>query len=440
MPLCDSFEGISDHPSKRLLLETSENFMQNRLLNRQVVRLARYTRFRGLKATLPSNLYLFVGFDHRRVKHFPQRIFRFEITRSGRHRQGSQDRLAHRDAFKTAEIDLLFAVFDFRAAASLLDDMPKHLLGQVHHFIVITVGLIELEHGEFRLVNRVDTFVAEIPVDFVHAVKSARHKSFQVEFGRDAQVKIHVEGVVMGNEGPRRSPAEDRMHHRRLDLDIAAFVEKPPKLPDDLGATHENLTRALVGDQVEIAPPVAHLDVDQAVPLLGKRQQSFGKEFKPLDTDGQFVRLSAEKEPLDANHITEIQQPEKLKGFLTNFVQFYIDLQAGPVAEKVRECCLTMRPEGNNSASHADPNRVGRKILGRRRDVLREDFPGSVRPGKTMGIGGVAKGLDLLQLLAALAELVKWFKFQWVRSFQSGNERQQATTWRQLRSIAALSK
>ena len=96
--------------------------------------------------------------------------------------------------------------------------------------------------------NRIDSFVAEISVDLVHAIQPANNQPLQIKFRRDAQIQVHVECVVVRYERTRRGATKDRMHHRRLHFEVASRVEKMPYFADDLRAANENLTAAFVHD------------------------------------------------------------------------------------------------------------------------------------------------------------------------------------------------
>jgi hypothetical protein len=67
---------------------------------------------------------------------------------------------------------------------------------------------------------------AEVAIDLVHALETADDKALQVQLGRDAQKELHIERVVMGEERPRQRTARDRLHHRRLDFEVTAAVQK----------------------------------------------------------------------------------------------------------------------------------------------------------------------------------------------------------------------
>ena len=124
--------------------------------------------------------------------------------------------------------------------------------------------------------------VAEHAVELEDALEAADEQALEVELGRDAQVEIDVERVVVGHERARRGAAGNRLHHRRLDLDEAARGEELAQELDDLRAAAKRRAHLLVGDQVEVALAVARLDVGQAMPLLRQRAQRLGEHAKLL--------------------------------------------------------------------------------------------------------------------------------------------------------------
>ena len=99
------------------------------------------------------------------------------------------------------------------------------LLGESHHVGVVGERLVELEHRELGVVPRRQALVAEHAGDLEHPVEAADDQPLQVELGRDAQVEVHVERVVVRDERPGGGAAGDRVQHRRLDLDVAAVDE-----------------------------------------------------------------------------------------------------------------------------------------------------------------------------------------------------------------------
>ena len=115
--------------------------------------------------------------------------------------------------------------FDHGGTGGIDRRLAEQLFGEIDQAAIVGVGLVELQHGELGVVVGGESFVAEVAVDFVDAVEAADHQALQVEFRRDAQVEIDVEGVVVGDEGTRRGAAIERLHHGRFDFDELAGFE-----------------------------------------------------------------------------------------------------------------------------------------------------------------------------------------------------------------------
>src|SRR5260370_25003632 len=141
-----------------------------------------------------------------------------------------------------------------------------------------------------------------------------------MEFRRDAQVQINVQRVVVGDERARPRPTWERMHHRRFYFDVASLIEKLSQLLNHSCAGRKYLARFLVGDEVEIALPVAQFHVRQAVPLLWQRQQRLGKEKDFLDPDGKLVGLGAKQVSAHTNRMAEVEKGEELEPVLPHEV------------------------------------------------------------------------------------------------------------------------
>ncbi len=52
----------------------------------------------------------------------------------------------------------------------------------------------------------------------------------QVQLGRDAQVHVHVERVVMRHERLRRRATRNHLHHRRFDFEEVERIEEVPQV------------------------------------------------------------------------------------------------------------------------------------------------------------------------------------------------------------------
>ncbi len=146
-------------------------------------------------------------------------------------------------------------------SAGLFDEERKQILGQLDQVFIISVGIVEFEHGEFRIMFRRHTFVAEIAVYFKHAIHSADDKSLQIKLGCDPQVERHIESIMVCLERLGSRTAGNRMHHRRLDLDKFKRFEKCAYRIDKRSPLYKDLLDRLVDDQIDIPPPVPYLDV-----------------------------------------------------------------------------------------------------------------------------------------------------------------------------------
>ena len=80
-----------------------------------------------------------------------------------------------------------------------------------------------------------------------------------------------VEGAEVRHERRRCSATGFVLEHRRFRFDEAAFVEEAPDGRDDMRALAEDLARAFVRHQVQVALAVARLHVFDAVELLRRR-------------------------------------------------------------------------------------------------------------------------------------------------------------------------
>jgi hypothetical protein len=181
------------------------------------------------------------------------------------------------------------AVLERERPEHLLGQADDELLGQVHQVLVRGAGLIELEQRELRVVLRRQALVAEDAAELEDALEAADDQALQVELGRDAEVEVDVERVVMCDKRSRRGAAGHALHHRRLDLEEAALAEEAPDVIDDAAPDLEDAPRLGVGDEVEVALAVARLDVLEAVPLLRQGAERLGQEPELVHLERQLA-------------------------------------------------------------------------------------------------------------------------------------------------------
>src|SRR5215471_3918525 len=85
--------------------------------------------------------------------------------------------LAHRETLTVSKIDLMVAEGGLCCSIYIPCDLLQHLLGELHEVAIVGVSLIELQHGEFRIMLCRDSLIAEISVDLVHTIESTDNQT-----------------------------------------------------------------------------------------------------------------------------------------------------------------------------------------------------------------------------------------------------------------------
>ena len=73
------------------------------------------------------------------------------------------------------EADDLIAELNLVGAQDLLTDFGHHLLKHLHDIVIVGIGLVGLQHGEFGVVLGGDAFIAENAAQLVDLVKAAHN-------------------------------------------------------------------------------------------------------------------------------------------------------------------------------------------------------------------------------------------------------------------------
>ena len=123
-----------------------------------------------------------------------------------------------------------------------------------------------------------EPLVAEHPTDLEHAVHAADDQPLEVQLEGDPQVQRHVEDVVVGDERAGVGTARVDVQHRRLDLDVAASVERAPEAGDDLVADLEGAPGVGVDGEVDVTLAEPGVRIGEAVPLVGQRAERLGEQ------------------------------------------------------------------------------------------------------------------------------------------------------------------
>src|SRR6266705_5041833 len=139
--------------------------------------------------------------------------------------------------------------------------MTNQFLSEVCHLLEVGIGPIRFEHGEFGIVFSGNAFVTKVSVDFEYLVEPAHEQTFQIEFQRDAKVKIEAERLVMRGEWFRGRASSDRLQDWCLDFQKAALLQEAPCFTDNSDAFFEHRAGMLVREKIEIALPVPRFNI-----------------------------------------------------------------------------------------------------------------------------------------------------------------------------------
>ena len=147
------------------------------------------------------------------------------------------------------------------------------------------------------------------------------------------------------------APAGNRLHHGRLDFEIAARVEELAQRRKDLAAHLEHFAGLRVDDQIEITLAVADLDIGQAVPFFRHRHVAFCEELQARRPNRQLVGARAKQMSFDADDIAEIQQSKQLEIALLQRVLLDVHLNARAAIGQHQEIRLPEAANPQNAAA-----------------------------------------------------------------------------------------
>ena len=157
-----------------------------------------------------------------------------------------------------------------------------------------------------------DALVAEVLAELVDALDPADDQPLEVQLGGDAQVEVAVELVVVGRERARQRAAVERLQHRRLDLEEALAVELAADGGDHARACGK-AARLVGGDQVQLAPAVAGLDVVRPWCLSGGGRSALASSVQGVDAQRELAAPGREDRAVDAEHVAEVEPDEQLE-------------------------------------------------------------------------------------------------------------------------------
>ena len=147
------------------------------------------------------------------------------------------------------------------------------------------------------------------------------------------------------------------MHHRRLDFEVAARDEELADRLHDLRALDEHVARLRVGDEVDVALPVALLLVGQAVELLRQRPQRLREQAHAVALDRQLAGLRLEQRARRADDVAEVPVLERVERLGADAVERDVELDAPGHVLQRREARLAHHALQHHAAGDGDASR-----------------------------------------------------------------------------------
>ena len=253
----------------------------------------------------------------------------------------------------------LGAVLDLVIASDLLDHVGDHLLSHVHEVLVVGVSLVELTGGELRVVSEINTLIAELTANLIHTVQTTNDQHLQVQLGSDTEVQVHVQVVVMGDEGLGNGTTGDHVHHRCLNLKEVTLIKVTANTVDDLGTDGKGVANVLVDDKIQITLAVTSLHVGQTTEVgialgKGKHVQAGGEEGNFGGEDGKLTLARLAGMSLHADDVTALDGAVDLvEGLLSSGVGLEVghDLYLGSITTDVVEEELALSTDGVDTSS-----------------------------------------------------------------------------------------
>ena len=198
-----------------------------------------------------------------------------------------------------------------RAAVHRDRRLLDELLGEHAHRDVVVVGVVDLERGELRVVRGVGALVAELPPELEDLLHAADDEPLEVQLGRDAQRQLEVVGVDVGLERAGVRPAVHQLEDRRLDLDVAAVLQRLADAAHDRRAQVGDVAGRGPHDEVDVPHPHPGLGVGEAEPLVGQRAQRLRGQRERVRVDAQLAPGGGDHVAGDPDVVAEVEAAEE---------------------------------------------------------------------------------------------------------------------------------
>ena len=122
--------------------------------------------------------------------------------------------ICHCDSFEgLTQIQIIAAVGNLCCAQHVLCYGTEHFFRNVHHALVICVGLIQLHQGEFGVMTNGNALVSEYTTDFIYSFKAADNQSLQGQLQCDTAVHINIQCIMVCDKGSCGCTAGDGLQN-----------------------------------------------------------------------------------------------------------------------------------------------------------------------------------------------------------------------------------
>src|SRR3989338_5896256 len=92
----------------------------------------------------------------------------------------------------------MFLIWYFRFSQNLFGCIFQKFFYYVHSIMVVFICYLCFEHGKFRVMIVIYSFVTEYFGNFKYFFKPPYNKAFEVHFVRNTKVKISIKSIMVG--------------------------------------------------------------------------------------------------------------------------------------------------------------------------------------------------------------------------------------------------
>ncbi len=289
---------------------------------------------------------------------------------------------------RRAQVQRAPLVGEHRSAAGELRGVANQRLGEIHLVAVGPPGGVELHHGELGVVPRAQAFVAEIAVDLEHPLEAAHQQALEVKLGRDAQIHLLIERVVVRDERFGRSTSGNGVQHGRLNLHETRCQHFVAQRRDGLAAQREAFARFWCDDEIDITLAVARFHVFEAVKLVGQGAQRLDQQSHLLGPNGQLAGARFEQHAVATDPVAQVVVFEGGMGLFTSDIVGNVDLNAPRTVLQSGKTGLAHHALEHHAARHPHPHASRFERVGR---------VGLVAPKLRLQAGCLVRGLEIIR-------------------------------------------